>query len=122
VGDFNPFKFDGRLGRLQYFGFMVIWWVLFFFAGVLIGVDTSPTAGQGAGSTFISFLLFGTYVIATVSYGVRRLHDFDKSGWWYLLAFIPLVNVVMALILLFAPGTPGRNTFGSRSSPSAATE
>jgi uncharacterized membrane protein YhaH (DUF805 family) len=37
--------------------------------------------------------------------GIRRLHDMDKSGWYLLLAFIPLVNFFVLLWLLFWPGT-----------------
>ena len=36
--------------------------------------------------------------------GIRRLHDRNHSGWYLLLAFVPLVNLAMILYLLFAPG------------------
>jgi uncharacterized membrane protein YhaH (DUF805 family) len=25
---------------------------------------------------------------------VRRLHDIDRSGWWYLLGFVPLIDSI----------------------------
>jgi len=104
--NFNPFKFEGRIGRLQYFGFGVIW-------GVVLGI-VLLLAGSGD-SVLVAFVLLSiVYAIATVSYGIRRLHDFDKSGWWYLLGFVPFANFVLAVILLFAPGTQGENTFGAR--------
>lgn len=62
----------------------------------------------------LSLLLGLGFFVVTMSLGVRRLHDFDKSGWWYLLAFVPFANVVFALILLFAPGTDGENSYGFR--------
>lgn len=46
--------------------------------------------------------LLQTYVVIIA--GIRRLHDLNRSGWYLLLAFVPLVNVVMILYLLFAPG------------------
>lgn len=52
----------------------------------------------------INFLAFG--------YGIRRLHDIDKSGWWFLLSFVPLLNIALAAALLFWPGTQGDNRFG----------
>lgn len=36
--------------------------------------------------------------------GIRRLHDLNHSGWYLLLAFLPIANVVMILYLLFMPG------------------
>jgi len=104
--NFNPFKFDGRIGRLQYFGFAVIWGVILF---ILFAIG-----GGTRGGAALYFVGMVVYAIATVSYGIRRLHDFDKSGWWYLLGFVPFVNFVLGLILLLAPGTAGANTYGVR--------
>lgn len=110
--NFNPFKFDGRIGRLQYFGFGVIWVVILVVAAVIIGAGSSN--GGATGGAFLYFLLMLVYAVATLSYGARRLHDFDKSAWWYVIMFIPFANFVMALVLLLAPGTQGPNTFGVR--------
>lgn len=108
MADFNPFKFEGRIGRLQYFGFGVIWVVILYVLALLVG------ATHG-GVTFAIALLV-VYAVATVSYGVRRLHDFDRSGWWYLVTFVPYLNFAAALVFLFMPGTQGPNRFGVRSS------
>jgi len=44
---------------------------------------------------------------------VKRYHDRDKSGWWILILFIPLVGFIWFLIELGClPGTPGPNRFG----------
>ncbi len=112
---FNPFRFDGRLGRLQYFGYAVIWCLIMFVVALFIGLQ-EELAGPGAAATgsLMYLVLMIVYAIATVSYGVRRLHDFDKSGWWYLLLFVPIANLVMGLVLLFAPGTQGANRYGLR--------
>lgn len=51
-------------------------------------------------------------LIWMVTLVVRRLHDLDRSGWWWLLTFVPLLNVFFWLYLLIAPGTPGGNQYG----------
>ena len=43
---------------------------------------------------------------------IRRLHDRDKSGWWVLLAFIPLIGAIILLIWFIMRGTQGPNRFG----------
>lgn len=42
---------------------------------------------------------------------VRRLHDTDRSGWWVLLHFIPLVGTIILIVWFCGRGTPGRNRF-----------
>jgi uncharacterized membrane protein YhaH (DUF805 family) len=115
VSDFNPFRFEGRIGRLQYFRFGVIWWLIILAVMAILSGGSDPMGGTSPGSGLGTFAVIVVYFVATVSYGVRRLHDFDKSGWWYLLSFVPQIGFVVALILLFAPGTPGSNSYGVRS-------
>lgn len=50
--------------------------------------------------------------IPSISVTVRQLHDMNFTGLWLLIAFIPLLNLILGLALLFAPGSPGANRFG----------
>ena len=43
---------------------------------------------------------------------VRRLHDQDKSGWWFFIGFVPIIGGIWLLILYLTDGTPGPNRFG----------
>jgi uncharacterized membrane protein YhaH (DUF805 family) len=58
-------------------------------------------------------------LIVSVQFGVKRLHDIGWSGWLWLLQLIPLVGGIFALIMLVAPGTPGRNQYGPVSPPNS---
>jgi len=42
----------------------------------------------------------------------RRLHDLDHSGWFAVLAFVPLLNILFYVYVIFFPGTKGQNNFG----------
>jgi heme/copper-type cytochrome/quinol oxidase subunit 2 len=42
----------------------------------------------------------------------RRLNDLNRSGWWFLLLIVPIVNLLMAIYLVFFPGSDGSNNFG----------
>lgn len=59
----------------------------------------------------IVIFVFGLSVV------IRRLHDLDKSGWLYLLSFIPFVNLIMAIYIGFWPGSPAANNYGNPPEP-----
>jgi hypothetical protein len=44
--------------------------------------------------------------------GVRRLHDTDRSGWWWLIGFIPLIGIIVLIVFGCFEGTRGPNRFG----------
>lgn len=50
--------------------------------------------------------------IPTLAIGVRRLHDVDRTGWWILISFIPLIGVLVLFIWWVTKGTDGPNQFG----------
>jgi hypothetical protein len=50
---------------------------------------------------------------------IQRLHDVNASGWWCLLFLVPVVNLILSLVLLFAPGTAGANRFGNETPPNS---
>jgi|SRR5690554_1500917 len=57
----------------------------------------------------LSFAILGNYFLITT--GIRRLHDFGKSGWWYLSILVPVANMALIIALLFTPSTKGSNTY-----------
>ena len=50
-------------------------------------------------------------IIASTSLVIRRLHDVDKSGWWYLIIFT-IIGMIPLLIWYCSRGTDGDNRFG----------
>lgn len=61
-------------------------------------------------------LLGGVFALAmllpSLAVSVRRLHDTDRSGWWLLIAFIPLIGGIILLIFAAQDGTLGDNRYG----------
>ncbi len=112
-------QFHGRSSRSEYWLFslfnLAVVVALMLFAG-LTGQFTAP---EGGGTPFISG--FFTVVIFTVLLAlfipnlavmVRRLHDQDRSAWFFLVALVPLIGGIAFLILMCLPGTDGPNRFG----------
>jgi uncharacterized membrane protein YhaH (DUF805 family) len=50
--------------------------------------------------------------LAGIMPAVKRLHDFNKPGPLYILALIPIANLVLVIMLLAAKGTAGQNQYG----------
>jgi uncharacterized membrane protein YhaH (DUF805 family) len=75
--------------------------------------QTSPVVrGVNIFLIIFSLLEFLLSIIYSFSFGVRRLHDTNHSGLLSLLLFVPFVNLLLNLYLVFAPGTPGDNPYG----------
>jgi uncharacterized membrane protein YhaH (DUF805 family) len=73
-------------------------------------VDFGITAAGGPGVT--SFLAILAVFLPTLAVQVRRLHDTDRSGWFILLAMIPLVGFIVLIVFWCQRGTDGPNRFG----------
>ncbi len=76
------------------------------------GTSSQGEAGSGVASIAVTLIVYGIMIVGTVVLSIRRLNDFDASGWLVLLFFVPLVNVIMSLVLWFKPGTKGSNRYG----------
>jgi uncharacterized membrane protein YhaH (DUF805 family) len=51
-------------------------------------------------------------IVPSIAVSVRRLHDTDRSGWWLLIALIPLIGAIILIIYYVQEGTPGENEYG----------
>jgi uncharacterized membrane protein YhaH (DUF805 family) len=51
-------------------------------------------------------------LIIAVMWGKRRMNDLNRSGWWMLLLFVPLVNLIFMIYPLAFGGTDGSNNYG----------
>lgn len=51
-------------------------------------------------------------LIPNIAVNVRRLHDIDRSGWWMLIALVPIVGVLLLLFWAAQEGNPTANQYG----------
>ena len=112
-----PFSFDGRIRRIEYFLSGIVGGIVFSIAWAL-GIGTFILgAGMGSAGGSVFGLLIGLAALVasmwfSLAQGVKRLHDLDKSGWLILLMFVPVVNALFGLYMLFADGTVGTIQYG----------
>ncbi|MDR2917623.1 MAG: DUF805 domain-containing protein [Tannerella sp.] len=107
----NFANFNGRARRKEYWMYtfinIVILIALMIICFIAIGIE------ENVGKFFLILPFLYTLVvfIPTVAVVVRRLHDINQSGLWYLIAFIPLGNFIL-LVFMMMNGTPGPNQYG----------
>lgn len=96
--------FTGRASRSEYWYFTLF--NLIVYIGSIILSAVIPLI-------LMLYMVFSIAVIIPgIAVGVRRLHDIGKSGWWYLIVFIPLIGMVILLIWFVMSGTVGPNEYG----------
>lgn len=78
-------------------------------------VGATGNIGEAGAAFWIGLAILGIWSLAalipTLAVCVRRLHDQDKSGWFYLLNFVPFGGLVL-LVFYFLEGTRGPNRYG----------
>jgi uncharacterized membrane protein YhaH (DUF805 family) len=117
----NYVNFSGRTSRGGY------WWYILGYVIVVVilaivdksvfgGGQTTMDTSDGMNVSYNAGPLAAIWIIGNIipliSAAIRRLHDTDRSGWFYLLVLIPLVNFYL-LYVLATKGTAGENRFGA---------
>ena len=102
--------FTGRARRKEFWFFQLF---VLLIAMVLSLVDRmlgllDDVTGFGPLSGLFSLAMF----IPSLAVSVRRLHDTDRTGWWALLYFVPLLGFLVLLVFFVLDGTRGTNRFG----------
>jgi uncharacterized membrane protein YhaH (DUF805 family) len=95
--------FDGRAGRPEY------WW--FFLVNTIISIVLDVVI-PGAAGQVIGFVYALAVLLPSIGVGIRRLHDTNRTGWWILVAIIPIVGWIWLIVLLALAGDTGPNRYG----------
>ncbi len=69
-------------------------------AGYVVRMPGVPDWAEAA-----AVVLSTALIVPAIGIFVRRLHDAGRSGGWAFLALVPLVNLVLAVVLLLLPGS-----------------
>jgi uncharacterized membrane protein YhaH (DUF805 family) len=103
--------FNGRARRMEYWMFVLLNIAVSVAATI---VDTILGMGGMIGGIYgpVTCLAFLALLIPGIAVAARRLHDQDKSGWWLLIGFVPIIGGIVLLVFMFLEGTRGDNQYG----------
>lgn len=95
--------FNGRASRPE------MWYFMLFSLGAHLLASFLDILLFGRALTDIGplyTLTFLALILPTLAVNVRRLHDTDRSGWWLLLYFLPLVGAILLIVWWCQPANP----------------
>jgi len=78
--------FNGRASRPEYW-----WFILFIIIAGFVTAMISPALNQ--------LFAFATF-LPSITAATRRLHDTNRSGWWQLIAFVPVLGWIVLIVFL----------------------
>ena len=102
------FSFTGRMKRSDY-------WLKGFLPLLPLGILNNVLIyGVATDEAFILAIIIGLFSLwPGLAVVVKRLHDRNHSGWFVLVALIPIVGAIWLVIEIgFLRGTSGPNRFG----------
>lgn len=96
-------SFNGRARRQEYWMF-----TLFYIIGYVVLAVIDAVVG-----TMVLALIYSlALLLPSLGVAIRRLHDTNRSGWWLLISFLPLIGAIVLLVFLVTEGDKSDNQYG----------
>ena len=111
-------EFQGRASRSEFFRYNLMISLCLTIIPIIMGII--KLVSNNIMTVIVLYVLLGIIELALILPGlaiaVRRLHDTNKSGWFFLINFIPIVGPIWFLILILTKGDAHTNNYGERTS------
>ncbi|WP_338448085.1 DUF805 domain-containing protein [Niallia oryzisoli] len=100
----NYVGFEGRATRQEYWMFILFNFIAACILSIVELVLDIPGVLTG---------LYGLAVfLPSLAVLVRRLHDTGRSGWWFLISFIPFIGTIVLIVFACQDSQPLENHYG----------
>ena len=109
----KSFTYRGRASRSEYWYFCLAHATAVII--LLILLVSFDDLHSRKGTVAVAAALGAFYLITFAPFlavTVRRLHDTNRTGWWYLLVFVPVIGWIILLIWWAGASSPGTNMYG----------
>ena len=98
---------EGRLTRKPFWIGTIVLSIVEVIVDLFVGRPESPV------SVGISVIVGIALLYPSICLGIKRFHDRDKSGWWFLIILVPVIGTIWFFVETgFLRGTVGPNRFG----------
>ena len=94
---------EGRASRAEF------WW--FYLAQILI-IFAAAIIDQIIGTGFLYIIAVIVVILPSIAVLVRRLHDTDRTGWWFWIYLLPVIGLIVILVFTLTGGDEGDNKYG----------
>ncbi|MET9932783.1 MULTISPECIES: DUF805 domain-containing protein [unclassified Streptomyces] len=95
--------FSGRARRKEFWMFQLF---------NIIAVIILSILDSVLGIQILSLVYALAVLLPSLGVSVRRLHDTGRSGWWILIALVPLVGGIILLVFNCLEGEQQQNAYG----------
>ncbi len=102
--------FSGRARRMEYWMFALFNFIISIALYVIDGLITGFSLETH--SSILQTIYGLAVLLPSLAVGVRRLHDTGRSGWWLLIALVPIIGVIVIIIFTVQDSQPGANQYG----------
>jgi uncharacterized membrane protein YhaH (DUF805 family) len=102
--------FSGRARRKEYW-FFVLFNIIIGLALTFIDFSTGLYDVESE-IGLLSSLYSLAVLVPSIAVTIRRLHDTSRTGWWFLIAFVPIIGVIVLLVFMVFDSTLGDNQYG----------
>jgi uncharacterized membrane protein YhaH (DUF805 family) len=99
----KSFVWEGRASRAEF------WW--FELAQALI-VIAALIIDQIIGTGFLYIIAVIALILPSIAVFIRRLHDTDRTGWWFWIYLLPVIGLIVLLVFTLTGGDEGDNKYG----------
>ena len=103
--------FEGRSRRSEYWYFVLFNFLISIALNIIdrgIGTyDSKATVG------LLSTIYALAVLVPSIAVGIRRLHDTNRSGWWLLIALIPLIGAIILIVFMAQDSDASENQYGA---------
>lgn len=126
----RAFSREGRIGVFSNLARMLL-------GLVIMGISVAPMMGAMAmaegpeGTPNVALMVITGLILAVGCIGaalymiinaIKRLHDLNLSGWYYLVSFIPLVGWIFSIYMVLWPAKKESNRFAGATKPTSTLE
>ena len=96
--------FTGRASRKEFWMFILINFII----TMILMVGEVALGGPGIAGMLYSLVV----LLPSIGVAIRRMHDTNRSGWWILTWFLPLIGIAFMVFFGVQDSQAGDNQYG----------